>query len=592
VLIPTNMYASLSQGIEMLFLMAFSISRHSAAALVHFWFLLALPLLLLCYGTRFGFSKTGVFAAMLVFASPIAGIDGTCAYNDVALAATAFGLYYLLRLWEEEGDSRLLPLIGLLAGFCYALKYTGALAVPFAIGFVIWRRVATRKGWARPAAVVTAMALVSIAPWAIKNWIWIGNPLAPFYNNWFPNPYFPAFAEQQYRDFLKNFRDGASRLQGLLDVTLSGKSSEGLIGPVFLLTPLALLSLRLREGRRLLFAALLFLPGYWSNYGGRFLIPLLPFVATALGLALEKTPGALPSLMGFHLIFSWYTVATVYADPTAWRIRETPLRPALGRDVDQYIQRREPGYLIARMLDAFTPPGSVIFAIDAIPQAFTTRRVVVGYESGIGRSLLQALWTPVNPVLQPRMQFRFPFFHQQVRGLRVKQVGPPAYSEWWVHEFRIFNAGQEVQRRPEWRIRANPNPWEVQKAFDGSYVTKWAAGETVKPGMMIEVTFPQPLMADEVVLEAQDGQSVKLQVEGLDDEGEWSPLTAPEFERRINPELPGLRHAAMEEFKARGVRYFLIKDDGYGAMDFWANAVAWGITEIGESNGTRLYRIN
>src|SRR5581483_602795 len=34
--ITTNMYANLSQGLEMLFLFAFAFGRHSAAALVHF----------------------------------------------------------------------------------------------------------------------------------------------------------------------------------------------------------------------------------------------------------------------------------------------------------------------------------------------------------------------------------------------------------------------------------------------------------------------------------------------------------------------------------------------------------------------------
>ena len=42
--ISTNMYASLSEGIELLFLPAFVIGRHSAAALVHFTFLIACSL--------------------------------------------------------------------------------------------------------------------------------------------------------------------------------------------------------------------------------------------------------------------------------------------------------------------------------------------------------------------------------------------------------------------------------------------------------------------------------------------------------------------------------------------------------------------
>ena len=60
--ITTNMYASLSEGLEMLFLMAYTFGRHSAAAMVHYSFLLALPLLLVSYGRRFGFPAAGVFA--------------------------------------------------------------------------------------------------------------------------------------------------------------------------------------------------------------------------------------------------------------------------------------------------------------------------------------------------------------------------------------------------------------------------------------------------------------------------------------------------------------------------------------------------
>ena len=52
--LTTNMYSNLSQGTEMLFLYAFSFGRNSAAATVHCCFLLALPLMLICYGKRIG----------------------------------------------------------------------------------------------------------------------------------------------------------------------------------------------------------------------------------------------------------------------------------------------------------------------------------------------------------------------------------------------------------------------------------------------------------------------------------------------------------------------------------------------------------
>ena len=69
--IITSMYANLPLGVEMLFLFAFSLGRHSAAALVHFAFLLALPLMILTLGRRLDMRSAGVTAAIIVFLSPV-----------------------------------------------------------------------------------------------------------------------------------------------------------------------------------------------------------------------------------------------------------------------------------------------------------------------------------------------------------------------------------------------------------------------------------------------------------------------------------------------------------------------------------------
>src|SRR5579862_3028152 len=50
-----SLYSYLSEGLELLFLVAFSIGRYSATSLVHFTFLMSLPLLMAAYGRRFGF---------------------------------------------------------------------------------------------------------------------------------------------------------------------------------------------------------------------------------------------------------------------------------------------------------------------------------------------------------------------------------------------------------------------------------------------------------------------------------------------------------------------------------------------------------
>ena len=79
-----------------------------------------------------------------------------------------------------------------------------------------------------------------IAPWLLKNWIYLQNPVAPFFNRLFPNPYVTLAFEDTYRRMMAIYHL-KSRWQIPMDVTTYG-SISGLLGPVFLLSPLALLS--------------------------------------------------------------------------------------------------------------------------------------------------------------------------------------------------------------------------------------------------------------------------------------------------------------------------------------------------------------
>ena len=136
----------------------------------------------------------------------------------------------------------------------------------------------------RQAGIVAACAAVMILPWMIKNWLWVQNPVSPFFNEIFHNPYVTTSFENGFRHDLATY-DLASRWMIPWAVTTSGKLA-GVLGPVFLLAPIALLSLRRREGRQLLLAAGVFGATYAGNIGARFLIAPLPFVALAMMLAL------------------------------------------------------------------------------------------------------------------------------------------------------------------------------------------------------------------------------------------------------------------------------------------------------------------
>jgi len=590
--ITTNMYASLSQGLEMLFLFAFAFGRHSAAALLHCAFLLTLPLAMLSYARRFGFPSAGAAGALFVFVSPLVGVDGSSAYNDVAAASVLFTLFYLLQIWDRERHPALLVPIGLVAGFAYAIKYTACLGLLYAAGFVAWKLWRARQPVLRPLAVVALCALLMMAPWMLKNWIWVGNPVAPFFNRLFPNPYIHISMEEAYFQRLRHY-DGLTSYWAIpVETTVRGGVLHGFLGPLFLLAPLGLLALRCAAGRRLMLASLLFGATYLANFGTRFLLPALPCLSLAMALGVMNLRGALPALVMAHALASWPGVMSLYCNSYAWRIQDASVAAGLRRMPEEaYLLDRLPGYAAARLLEARVPPGERVFGLGGLAHAYTSREVLVGYEAALNNLLSDILWTPVAREYQPVWRLRYPFPAETLRRLRVVQTAGPSSGEWSVSELRVFDGPRECARAPQWRLRAHPNPFEVQLAFDNTPVTRWRSWQSLFPGMYLEIDFGGPLRADSVVLECTPDQWYsRPRVVGQLASGQWKTL-AENFQLAEVPAPPGLRRAAAEELKTRGVNYLLV-EDGSIATDLSTHARAWGVTLLGSADRARLYRLD
>ena len=583
--ITDNIYASLSQGVEMLYLWAFAFGQHSAAAMVHFAFLLALVWQMFCYGRRIGLPLAGACGALLVFASPVVGVDGTSAYNDVAVAAIAFTLFHLLQIWDDVRAPRLLVAIGLVAGFGYAAKYTACLGVVYALGFVAWKS----RRRIRETAVVAASAAVLAVPWMVKNWIWVANPFSPFLNGLFPNPYVTVAFEQEYRHHMALYELG-SRWQIPMQVTTYG-SLAGLLGPIFLLSPLALLALRRREGRQLLLAALVFGAPYFGNISTRFLIPPLPFVALAMALVLSRVPRVLVAVALVHALISWPSVVAKYCHYDAWHLNKVPWREALRiKPEDAYLESHLPLYGAARLVERTAAPGSAVFAFTPIPDAYTSRKILVAQQSSEDVKNREILWTAFTPDYQPTWRLRFVFPQQPLGALRVVQTNSGA-DLWSIHELRVFDGARELPRDPRWRLNAQPYPWGIGDAFDGKVVTFWKCGQSLRPGQFVEVDFNWVKQADSVSIETSPNQwGIRLKLEGRDANGQWKLLAAAP-QASDAPVPPGLRHAAAEELKRRGIDYLLVFDGEFGTDDLRGNAGLWGIRQVGEYKGARLYQL-
>ena len=580
-----DMYGALPESMEMLFLFAFTIGRHPAAALTHFSFLVTLPLLVIAYSLRFGIPKAGLLAAVLIFASPVIGKDGSVAYNDVALAATAFGLFYVMELWLELRQDRILIVAGILAGFSFGIKYTGFTAILYGLCVILMRQ---RRVVLTTVLLFTAPCIALAGPWLFKNAIYMHNPVSPFFNRFFPNPYVSPGFENDYTRAMSHYA-GTTKIRELaIRYTVTGAGVQGFLGPLFLLTPVGLGVLGSARGRRLLSSAVLFALPVAANGGTRFLIPAVPCAALALGSAVAETRFAVPALMLLHAVASWPTVARLYSDGGTWQFGQPPVGAALdpGAAPDYLRANLGAGWDMAQVVERETPPGSRIYCFSCPPLAYSLRPYTVWYESTEGNAFLDMLWTPLERQRQARKHILLSFPRLETTRLRamLTEAGPD--QVWSIAEFRVWSGGHELPRSPRWKIGAWPNPWEAPFAFDNNAASKWSAERYGSRGAYLELAFDRPIAVDSVLLECPPGVPDKVGLLAAAPGG-LIPVKADIQIIAVEPPT-GMRRAAIAMLKRYGFEYLVIADSDYYADDFKKYAEYWGIGRKGTAGGWAL----
>ena len=434
------------------------------------------------------------------------------------------------------------------------------------------------------------LALAFILPWMVKSWIEVANPFSPFANRIFPNPYVHISFEDTYRKYMRVYAL-TSYWQIPWQVTVRGDLTTGLIGPLFLLSPLALLALRFREGRQLLLAGLIFGAPYLTNVGTRFLIPAIPFISLSLALALSGLEWLLLVLVAAQAISCWPNAVQLYCAPGTWRLAKVSPKAALRIQPEEDYLNGNLGYDMARMIQSSVPANAKVLTFSQPGTAYTSRQILVGYEGAFNELLQDILWTPMFRDFQPTRILTFQFPPRELRRVRVVQTASVPEAQWSVAELRVFAGGRELPREPEWRLTAHPNPWDVQLAFDNSPVTRWRSWQPPEPGMYLEIDFPRGQTLDSVIVESSgDSSAAKIKLDGLANDGKWTTIAAAPTES-IRPNRMSLRQAATAELKARGVRYLLIIDDTIGANDFRSYSKLWGMKSVAQHGVARLYFI-
>ncbi|MEW5720461.1 MAG: glycosyltransferase family 39 protein, partial [Chloroflexota bacterium] len=126
--------------------------------------------------------SVGILAAAILFSIPVFGILAGWAYLDVVWGLCEFLSVYAFWNWVERRQTQWLILSATLMGLALSNKY---LALQGMIVLAIAVVIASRPdGWLRAARnliVFGFFAGLAAFPWYFKNWIWLGNPVYPYF---------------------------------------------------------------------------------------------------------------------------------------------------------------------------------------------------------------------------------------------------------------------------------------------------------------------------------------------------------------------------------------------------------------------------
>jgi len=568
----------LPHGMETLFAMAFAFGKHSAAKLVHFGFLAATLPLMLLIGKQLGLPRpTSVMAAGFYLVSPVVGVSGTSAYTDAALVFFFLAAFSALWSWKERGDDRLALAAGILAGFCYGVKMTGLLAPALGLAFVV-----ARRRW-KAATLFAAGAALMVAPWMLRNYWWTGNPLAPLFNDLFPNPHFLVPSEQRLTQMLRTYK-GLSQASAPLELALRGELLQGLTGPLFLLAPLGLLALRRRAGWiAAAMAALLAIP-WFLNMGTRFLMPSLPWIAMLLAMALPRR--AAPACLALHALASLPPLLSLYAGEHAWRLRGLPLRAALRIEPErEYLRRTLWGYRLAEAVESKIKPGARVLDFVGLPRAYFAPEVVGTWQSAEGERLAEALATAASFERGALADLRARWSERPLSAVRVQWAAGEAET-WNVYEITLYRGEERVRNQPDWVMEAVPNIWEAFLAKDGNYVSRWSSREAARAGMYIQIEFPGPvpLSGASATLEARAAEA-SIEFLGRIPDGGWTLLSRTP-DTSLRPAL-NLRPAAINLLRRRGIDYILAR--GGVAQSMQEAPGNWGVCPLASFGEVSLF---
>ncbi len=183
-----NIGVNYPQGVQILFTIALAAGSDSGAQWIHLVLALMLTVGIYALATRYFSRRVGLWALVIFWSSSLIGLTASSALIDHGLVLFEFLAVYSFLRWRDAHSTRELVLVGAALGMALAIKYLAF--VPAGI-IGVWVTIETLRASRSPRAMFRNAALVAViaalvaAPWYLRNWLWLGNPVYPFFTGYY-----------------------------------------------------------------------------------------------------------------------------------------------------------------------------------------------------------------------------------------------------------------------------------------------------------------------------------------------------------------------------------------------------------------------
>jgi len=170
------------QGAEMLFAFGLALASEGVAHLLHLSFAILTGLVVFTMAKRFASEKVAWTALALLLTMPILPIWAGQAQIDFIWSLYEILAIYAVLLWWQSDSRHWLLAAGIFSALALSTKYLAVASVLVLALLILWKSIA--EGWQTASKNVVTFSLLAIgiaSPWYLKNWVWVGNPVYPYF---------------------------------------------------------------------------------------------------------------------------------------------------------------------------------------------------------------------------------------------------------------------------------------------------------------------------------------------------------------------------------------------------------------------------